>query len=320
MKSVSAIFEFRTGQPLGRLTPGQRGESLTVDPGKVRDATDVVEGEGVAVGDHRHRRALLDELDRLEVDRLGISLGTLSSVHGDVVDAGVLDDLEEVKRASVVVVVPLLLTMERVESATGGSAKEVNQVEHHAIKKPQGGLSSPSRPPPPLGGISPTEPAQTRTSEPTNRPEVRKEAYLDADAKVRTAPRLGRPDHVGDLGRVVHELGAHTVLTGPALRTAAVDVDAVAVRPYHLGGPAQVQRRRAPELNHQRSIVRVGREIYGASPSARPAPGGREGRVRSSGVFFNHFFLASLVSFLVSPFLHCDEAGVSFIFCCQIDA
>ena len=150
MKSVSAIFEFRTGQPLGRLTPGQRGESLTVDPGKVRDATDVVEGEGVAVGDHRHRRALLDELDRLEVDRLGISLGTLSSVHGDVVDAGVLDDLEEVKRASVVVVVPLLLTMERVESATGGSAKEVNQVEHHAIKKPQGGLSSPSRPPPPL--------------------------------------------------------------------------------------------------------------------------------------------------------------------------
>ena len=94
-----------------------------------------------------------------------------------------------------------------------------------------------------------------------NLPDIPKKAYLDADTKVRTATCLCRSDHIGHFVRFVHELRAQSLLTSPALRTAAVDVDAVAPRPYHLRGSTQILRRRAPELNDQWSVVGVGREI-----------------------------------------------------------
>jgi len=73
-------------------------------------------------------------------------------------------------------------------------------------------------------------------------------ADLDTDAEPLPTARLDGLYHLGDGLALMHQLGTQAVGAGPALRTAAVDVDAVAIGPDEGSGARELEWRAGGEL------------------------------------------------------------------------
>ena len=72
-------------------------------------------------------------------------------------------------------------------------------------------------------------------------------------------PRL--LDHLAHERVLVDERGANALLNGPLLRTAAVELDTVAMRMHELGGGGEIVAVVGSELGYERSVGCVRREL-----------------------------------------------------------
>lgn len=92
-------------------------------------------------------------------------------------------------------------------------------------------------------------------------PEICVHSDLDADREAGSTAGLDRSHHVVHLLLLMHELSSKTVLAGPALRAAAVDVYAIAIWLDHLSRSHQVDGGICTKLHHQRSVLIICAEV-----------------------------------------------------------
>jgi hypothetical protein len=71
----------------------------------------------------------------------------------------------------------------------------------------------------------------------------------------------GLLDHFADESVLLDQRGAHSLLDGPLLRTAAIELDSIAVREHKLSSGGEVTRLIRGELNNERTIELLGCEL-----------------------------------------------------------
>ncbi len=108
---------------------------------------------------------------------------------------------------------------------------------------------------------------------------------LNTNRKPPPTHLLNRPDHIPDHLALVHQGRAQAVGARPALRTAAVEVDAVAVRLHQGRGAGEFEGRAGGELGDERAVGGVGCEVcvggWGRGVSGGGWVVGGEGRKRT---------------------------------------
>lgn len=84
---------------------------------------------------------------------------------------------------------------------------------------------------------------------------------LDRDTKILSAPLFGSHHHVPHKLWFPHQTTSYSLLYGPRLRTAAVEIDTIAVRLHHFSCLREIDRCVRSKLDYKRSILRIGSKI-----------------------------------------------------------